>query len=180
MKNTNDIKLGYEHFSYFDQFKDMELDLSKFLERFSKDEYELKFSNLQPVKTTVKNIFEQFQILDRYKTDASSFLKYKIQDNERIEMMSYKFYDTIDFWWVITAFNNIKNPFFDLPLSEEQVVEYSKILTEREGKYPQATYYKLLAENNETKREILIPRKMFISDIIWNYREAILKDTLNG
>ena len=170
------LEVNYQNFSYFDQFKDMELDLSKFLANFSKDDYELKFSNLQPVKTTVKNIFEQYRILDRYKIDASSFLQYDIQDNEHIEMISYKFYDTIDFWWIIVAFNDIKNPFFDMPLSDEQLVEYAKILAEREGKYPYPIYYKLLAETNENKRKILIPRKQFIADIVWNYREAILRD----
>jgi len=167
---------NYQNFSYFDQFKEMELDLSKFLERFSKDEYELKFSNLQPVKTTVKNIFEQYRILDRYKTDASSFTKYSIQNNEFLEYISYKFYDTVDFWWIIAAFNNIKNPFYDMPLSEEQLIEYAKILEDREGKYPKNVYHKLLSEDNELKRQIMIPRKEFIADIIWNYREAILRD----
>jgi len=173
----SELRINYQNFSYFDQFKEMELDLSRFLETFSKEEYELKFSNLQPVKVNIKNIFEQYRILDRYKIDGSSFTRYSIQNNEFLEYISYKFYDTVDFWWIIAAFNDIRNPFFDMPLSEDQIIQYAETLEDREGKYPKDIYYKLLSEDNETKRQILVPRKRFIADIIWNYREAMLKDS---
>ena len=164
------------HFSYFDQFKEMEIDLSKFLLNFSDKDYELKFSNLQPVKVTVKNLFEQYAVLDRYKRDGASFFLYNIEDNERLENISYKFYNTVDYWWIIAVFNNIKNPFFDTVLSEEQIITFSKILEEREGKYPQSVYYKLLNETNEERRQINIPKEVVIADIIWQFREEILRN----
>ena len=167
---------NYQHFDYFDQFKEMEIDLSKFLENFSKEDYQLKFSNLQPVKTTIKNLFEQYKILDRYKRDSSSFYEYDIQDNELVENISYKFYDNITYWWIIAVFNDIKNPFYDLPLSEQQIIDYSEILELREGKYPKNIYYKLIFETNEERRKINIPKKEFIADIIWEFRQAIIKD----
>jgi len=171
-------KPSYQNFSYFDQFKDIEIDLSRYLKNFSTDEYQLKFSNLQPVKVTVKNLFEQYRILDRYKRDASSFIKYTIKDNERVENISYKFYDTPDFWWIILVFNNIKNPFYEMPLAEDQLIQFSRILSIREGKYPQNVYYKLINETNEHRRNIIIPRTAILSDVIWEFREAILQEKI--
>jgi hypothetical protein len=167
---------NYQHFDYFDQFKEMEIDLSKFLTNFSKKDYTLKFSNLQPVTVKIKNLFEQYRILERYKRDASAFFEYSIQDNELIENISYKFYDSVTYWWIIAVFNNIKNPFYDLPLSEQQLIDYSEILADREGKYPKHIYYKLLFEANEKRRKINIPKKENIADVIWEFRQAIIKD----
>jgi len=167
---------NYQDFDYFDQFKEMEIDLSKFLTNFSNKDYDLKFSNLQPVKVKIKNLFEQYKILDRYKRDSSSFYEYDIQDNELVENIAHKFYDSVTYWWIITVFNDIKNPFYDLPLSEQQLIDYSEILTEREGKYDKHIYYKLLFEANEKRRKINIPKKEFIADIVWQFRQAIIKD----
>lgn len=170
-----DLKNKATRFSYFDQFKEMEIDLSKFLQNFSDDKYELKFSNLQPVKVKVKNLFEQHRILDRYKRDGASFFNYNIENNELIENISNKFYGTIDYWWIIVLFNDIKNPFYELPLSEDQVISFSEILQDREGKYPKDVYYKLISETNELRRKINIPKETVIADIIWRFREAILR-----
>jgi len=164
------------HFDYSEQFKDLKIDLSSFLKRFSTENYKLKFSNLQPVKVNVKNLFEQYKILDAYKRDFSTFTTYKIQPNELLENISFKFYDAIEYWWLIALFNNIRNPFFDMPLTEEQIIEYSKELETAEGKYPQNVYYKLIEFENEKRREIHIPKKEAIADIVWDYRQAIMKE----
>jgi len=177
---ASNFQKQYTNFNYFDQFKDLEIDLSKFLLNFSNEKYTLKLSNLQPVKTLVKNLFEQYKILETYKRDAASFNTYNVQDNERIENISYKFYNSVDWWWIIALFNDIKNPFFDLPLSEAQLIDLSIRLFEEESKYPQKVYYNLLFEANEKRRKINIPKRAFIADIVWKYREAIIKDGKNN
>lgn len=164
----------YQNLSYFDQFKDMEIDLSEYLTKLSSDEYKYEFSNIQPATCTVKNLFEQFRIIDQYKKSAAAFLRYSIKDGERLDNISYRFYETVDFWWLIALFNDIRNPFYDLPLNEQQIIELSEKLAEEEGKYPQKTYYKLIFEANETKRQIYIPRPGYVADIVWEFRKAIM------
>jgi hypothetical protein len=158
----------------------MTIDLSEYLVNYSTDDFKLKFSNLQPVVVSVKNLFEQYKVLDTYKRDAASFIQYRTQDNERIENISQKFYNTPDFWWIVCVFNNIRNPFFDLPLSEVQILELSDRLANEEGKYPKPVYYKLVFDANETKRAINIPKESFIADIVWDYREAMIRDGITG
>lgn len=169
------VQRGYSNLDYFDNFFEQEINLSKYLTRFSNEEYELKFSNLQPVKVTIKNLFEQSKIVQDYKTQVTTFTKYRIQDKEKLEDISYNLYETVDFWWIIAIFNGIKNPFYDLPLSEEQIVVLASTLAEREGKYPEAVYYKLIAADNEERREILAPKKEHIPNIVWSFRQDRLE-----
>jgi len=165
----------YTNFNYFDQFKDMEIDLTEYLLSASTPEYQLKFSNLQPVVVKVKNLFEQFQVIDTYKRDAATFIKYKVQDNERIENISEKFYETPDFWWILCVFNNIRNPFYDLPLSENQIIELARRLGTEEKKYPESVYYKLIFGANEEKREINVPKAALIGSVVWDFRKEMMK-----
>jgi len=39
------------------------------------------------------------------------FSKYTFSYNDQWSLLSQKFYDTTDLWWVICKFNNISNPF---------------------------------------------------------------------
>lgn len=169
------VNRGYSNLDYFDNFFDQKIDLSKYLTRFSTEEYNLKFSNLQPVTVTIKNLFEQSKIIQDYRIKVTTFTKYRIQDKEKLEDISYNLYDTVDFWWIIAVFNDIKNPFYDLPLSEEQIVVLAQTLKEREGKYPEAVYYKLIAADNEERREILAPKREQISNIVWSFRQDRLE-----
>ena len=170
----------YTNFNYFDQFKDMEIDLTEYLIKASEPEYQLKFSNLQPVVVSVKNLFEQFQVIDTYKRDAATFTKYGVQDNERIENVSEKFYATPDFWWILCIFNDIRNPFYDLPLSENQIIQLAKRLGDEERKYPEKVYYKLIFNKNEDRREINIPKAALMGSVIWDFRKAMMKEGIQA
>jgi len=169
----NNVTRGYENFSYFEQFSDMEIDLSRLLSYFSTDEYELKFDNTQPVIVKVKNLFEQFKIINNFKNDISTFNNYDIVDGERVETVSYKFYDTVDYWWIIYIFNEIKNPFFDWPLTESQIINLADTLSTSERRFPKDVYYNLIFDENEKRRNIIIPKKEMLSNIVWAFRSEI-------
>lgn len=180
MADTLRTGRSYSNFNYFDQFKDMEIDLTEYLIEASTPEYQLKFSNLQPVVVTVKNLFEQFQVIDTYKRDAATFIKYSVQDNERIENVSEKFYSSPDFWWILCIFNEIRNPFYDLPLSENQIIQLAKRLGDEERKYPEKVYYKLIFNKNEDRREINIPKPSLIGSVVWDFRKAMMKEGISS
>lgn len=171
---------GKNNFDFFDQFKDMEIDLTKFLKEMSAEDYELKFSNIQPVKIKIKNLFEQYRIVDKIKSQGAAFETYSILEGEKPEDISQKFYDTIDFWWLILMFNNIKNPFFDMPLSEEQVIQLAATLYTEEGKYPKQVYYRLIFHENEKKRNIIIPRKPYVANIVFEFRKQLILNQQQG
>lgn len=159
-------------FSYFDQFQDIEIDLTSYLKSIPVSKY--SFNNKQPVITTVKNLFTKFDITVDYKNNIDLISKYIIKDNEFIETVSYNIYESTEYWWIITLFNNIRNPFSDWPLSQDQLISIAKKLYEQERKYSFYTYLDFLTEENELKREIIVPNHDTVKDIIWKYRQAIL------
>ncbi|NCP97763.1 hypothetical protein GW796_05920 [archaeon] len=164
------------NFSFFDQFPDIEIDLTDYLESLSTTSgTSYIMSNRQPVKTTIKNMFIKYQLDDKYKNDINLINRYEILEGELPDMVSYKNFNTVDFWWLILVFNNITDPLSEWPLSQEQLNTLSDLYFEEEGLYSRNTYYDMLFESNELKRYIILPRTQTLNDIIWAYQQKILE-----
>jgi len=159
---------SYQNYSFFDQFPETEIDLTQFIKRFS-TETPYDFSNIQPVKTTLKNLFELTEVVDSFRRNVATFERYNIVDGERIENVSFKKYGTVDWWWIIALFNEIKNPFTQWPMNENQIVELVDRLVESENKYSRDAYYQMVFERNEERRSITIPLQQYIPEIVWLY-----------
>jgi len=163
-------------YGYFDQFLDYEVDLTEYLLKISQDnDYNYTFSNIQPVKIKLKNIFTKIDLIEDYKYNFVYFLEYFIQDGEKIEDISYKFYDTTDYWWIICIFNDIKNLFTDLPLSINELKFLAEKMYKFDKKYTYEGYYDILFEMNEKKRKILILKKQYLNDFLYEFRERVIR-----
>ena len=178
---SDNIANKYENLDYFDQFIDTKVDLTKYLERFLimnpglVDETKFDFSNMQPAVASVKNLFEQINVITTFKQNVSFFYTYSVEPGMRVETVSEKFYGSRDFWWIICIFNNIKNPLLDWPLTEAQLVRLADKLEQTENLFSKQVYYRLLEESNEKKRNVVVPKKATVPDIIWEYRSTIAK-----
>lgn len=165
----------YTEFSYFDQFSTIEIDLTQYLMNVSpSSSYVYSFSNMQPVKININNLFSKSEIPTKYKTDVNAVIQYSISDNETPYMVSYKYYDKPDFWWLIYAFNDIVNPWKDWPMTNEQLNTSANLLFDEESLYSLSIYKQYLFEENEKKRKIIIPRNAYLPEIIWEYRNSVL------
>lgn len=164
-------------FSYFDQYQDSVIDLSSYLKSLSVSGYSYTFNNTQPVTATVKNLFTKYDIIFDYRNNIELILNYEVQENETIELVSYKVYGDVQYWWIIALFNNITNIFTDWPLTEKQVKVLANDLYDKNRNYNFDTYFNYLNEYNFTKRQIILPKPDTIKDIIWKYRQVILADT---
>jgi uncharacterized ubiquitin-like protein YukD len=167
-------KTKNQNFDYFDQFSDFEIDLTKYLEYYSTSDYTLKFSNLQPTKTTIKNLFDTFAVTIDYAKNRFSLFEYEILEGELPSYVSYKNFNTNEFWWLIFLLNNIKNPFTEWPLTQVQLNEYTEMLYRDQGKYSKEFYYQYLFTENEKKRVIKLPYQTQLIDVISQFRKAIL------
>ena len=169
-------QVEYKHpFHFFDQFLDVEVNLKpyqNYMQRF--DKY-FQFSNWQPLRVKLKNLFYQYRVINNYLKNKTFFIKYQVKDYETIEYIAYKFYDDVEFWWVIAVFNDIKNPFNDWIMTNEQLQMIANWLTQEEGKYPYEIYYKLLFERNEEKRNIKILRPEELNNLVWDFIQEIRK-----
>jgi hypothetical protein len=73
---------------------------------------------------TVKHIFRRFKFYDSVKENVRSFDSYKIQEGETPDMLSYKFYETPDYHWIILMFNDIVDPYGQWPMNHEDLGRY--------------------------------------------------------
>jgi len=162
------------NFNFFDQFSTQEVDLTKYLQKFSTNTHQLNLSNTQPVLTTVVNLFDQFKLTVDFNKNINSFIEYQIADGETPEKTSYSLYGVTDFWWLILTINNITNPYAQWPISQAQIFNLVERLYAKERLYTKEKYFDLIFEQNETKRNILVPTSDALYDIIWNYRQALM------
>lgn len=167
------IKL-YKTFSYLDQFPDIEIDLTRYIEKFDED-----FSNIQPVKTSYKNLFEQFHLIEDFLNRGATFEAFEIKEGQTVESVSAEKYGTIDLWWVVLLFNNIKNPFTEWVLKESQLVYLSDLLHEKENKFSKQGYYDILFNSNEQRRVINILKKEQVYELIDQFISTITNKEVN-
>jgi len=72
------------------------------------------------------NIMKRFRIRRSVVDNRSFYYNYELQDNERPEVLAYKFYGKSDLHWLIMMTNNIRDPYIDWPIDQhalEQMVE---------------------------------------------------------
>lgn len=57
------------------------------------------------------------------------------QDLMRPDLISYKVYGTVNYWWVILVINNIQNPFLDLSVGQMLLIPNENDLYDFRKKY---------------------------------------------
>jgi len=72
----------------------------------------------------VTNFLRRVKVREGIKNQASLFSTYRIPSGDTPEMVSFRFYDTVDYYWVVLLMNNIKDRFYDWPKTEHQFLTY--------------------------------------------------------
>jgi len=151
----------------FEYLKDTELDLSDYTKQNN-----IKLSNIQPVKVTLKELLN-FGDFDKI-INPDWLFDYVITDEYRVDYLSKKIYDDESYWWAILLVNKIDNP-LDLPMEPEKMNEFAiSIFNNGNNDYGYASLdivYQLLDEWNNKKRNIKVVGKSNILD----FKRAIKK-----
>ena len=66
---------------------------------------------------TVRNIMNRAKIKDSIKSDIAAYYPYFVQEGERPDILSFKYYGSVSYAYLILLFNNIIDPQFDWPLN---------------------------------------------------------------
>lgn len=82
-------------------------------------------ANNNAVVNIVSDVLRRVTVDKKTKENLVIFDEYDIQDGETPELVSYKFYDTTDYHWVILLVNDILDPRFGWPLTDEQLYTYT-------------------------------------------------------
>jgi len=75
------------------------------------------FPEITYQKRQVKNITRRVRFLESVATDPRVFLPYVIKDGENVDEISYHYYGTTDYVWLVYLANNIIDPYYDWPMS---------------------------------------------------------------
>ena len=65
---------------------------------------------------TVRNIMNRAKIKDSIKSDIAAYYPYLVQEGERPDILSFRYYGSVSYAYLILLFNNIIDPQFDWPL----------------------------------------------------------------
>ena len=96
---------------------------TKFFENFPRIAYTLDDSQTEQV---VKDIFKRVIISKEFQDNNSYFETYEILGGETPEDLSYRFYGTTDLHWLILLTNNIIDPRFEWPLSQDNLIKQTQ------------------------------------------------------
>ena len=72
----------------------------------------------------ITDLLRRVKVRDGIKNNVSVFDKYNVPDGQTPEQTSELLYGTQDYWWVILLMNNIKDRYYDWPLSTRQFQNY--------------------------------------------------------
>ena len=89
--------------------------MSRYFTHFKKIEYQGK---------QVRNITNRSKIRDNLLADPFIYLPYTIADGEKPETVAQLYYGSVDDTWIILLANNMTDPYYDWPLSDEEFDQY--------------------------------------------------------
>lgn len=155
-------------FNFLEQFSNIEIDLSGIL-----DEFNIELSNDQPVKATIKNIFEIVKFDHKTLFLNASFTEYEIEQNDLPEDIALKYYGNLDYWWLVLLSNNIVNPFTEWHLSDDQIYDIALFLSQNQNELSFDGYYNVLAEQNDNKRKIQLLKRDYLPRFLKELKSRI-------
>jgi len=117
----------------------------------------------------VTDITRRFSVANFLNNSSVAFDTYFVQDGERADSVAYDYYNDVTMDWLILLVNEIHDPYFQWPLSYEEMdsylrdkygsVEYTQITIHHYEKIIQQQY---IQNDNGTQR--VVPEKTLVID----------------
>ena len=76
------------------------------------------------------NLMARVRFADRLKKDLTVFYPYSMKENERMDSLSFNYYDDADFDWLLYISNDIIDPYYQVYLSE---LEFEQFILDKYG-----------------------------------------------
>jgi hypothetical protein len=127
----------------------------------------------------VKNLLARARLSDAVKKQKTAFYPYTMDAADRIDNLSNLYYDNPGYSWLIWLTNNTVDPYFDLPLSEEDlfshiVAKYGSFeLAQRKIKLFRTNWY------DNTDQELTVAQFDALASPYKKYYEPVLDNVLN-
>lgn len=96
--------------------------MAKYFNYFPKTYY--NSSDDSPGVDILTNLMARFKLNDTFKTNASVYYKYDVQDGDTPEIVAYKIYGSVEKHWIILLMNDMVDPQFDWPLDNKSLTVF--------------------------------------------------------
>lgn len=122
------------------------------------------FSNLPVIPYSnnyVRNILTRVKFIEKYKQQSQVYYPYiqsETKDNFKHENIAYNYYDDTDDVWVIHLFNDIIDPYYDVPLTQEN---FDNFIIKKYGSIRNAHQTVLFYRNNYDQDDSIISESDF-------------------
>lgn len=100
------------------------------------EKYFKNFPIIQYGEHSVRNIILKAKLAKNLLNNFDNFYPYTIRDDEKITTLSYNYYGSINFVWLIMAANDMVDPYYDWPLDSNQFDNY---ITKKYGSIEEAS-----------------------------------------
>ena len=95
----------------------------------------------------VTDILRRFKVRKDVQNEIVFFDKYEVQDGEKPEDVSYKFYGVVDYHWVVLSINNIKDRYYGWPLSN---IDFENYITSKYTNPEAIHHYEITQSSGKT------------------------------
>lgn len=126
-----------------------------------------------------KNLLARARLSDSIRATRTAFYPYTIDTNDRIDHLSNLYYENPGYTWLIWLTNNMVDPYFDVPLSEDDLVNH--IIT-KYGSYSLAARKIKLYRNNwydNVDQTLTVAQYNSLGDGTQKYFDPVLDNVLN-
>lgn len=126
-----------------------------------------------------KNLLARARLSDSIRATRTAFYPYTIDTNDRIDHLSNLYYENPGYTWLIWLTNNMVDPYFDVPLAEDDLV--SHIIT-KYGSYSLAARKIKLYRNNwydNVDQTLTVAQYNSLGDGTQKYFDPVLDNVLN-
>lgn len=98
----------------------------------------------------VRNITNRSKIRDNLLADPYIYLPYTIADGEKPETIAQLYYGSVDDTWIVLLANDITDPYYDWPLSDE---EFDQYFIDKYSEFSGKTGYDVIRWGQSTARK---------------------------
>ena len=130
---------------------------------FPKISYDIKKNKLPLLLT---NVTARYKIRDALKNKVAIYYDYIVKDSDRPDLIAFKYYDDETLDWLIYLVNDIIDPYYDWPLSQDAFNKYMKTLygSVDVAKATVFEYRKILNKQSVLFDGTIIPERFVVVD----------------
>ena len=151
--------------------------MSNYFSFFPTIEHDLKDINR---KTKLTNILRRFKVKTKVKNLVGTYYDYTMHEGDRMDSIAERYYGDSNLAWVILHFNDIVDPYYDLPLFGKQFTDY---IVEKYGSVTTArattkNYFQIIQQEQVLSDGTKIPKRQIVVDLkTYNTLSASSRDS---